>query len=347
MAVWLFGVAAMVFAMIIIGGLTRLTDSGLSMVHWQPVTGWLPPLSEDAWHRAFDAYRQFPEYQKINAGMTLAEFQGIFWLEYIHRLWGRLIGVAFAVPLLWFLIRGRVDRRLGLGLAGLFVLGAVQGVLGWWMVTSGLVDRPDVSQYRLVVHLSMALLIYALLLWLGLSLWPRKRMPDDEARGRLGSAAILGLVLVTALAGGFVAGLDAGLTYNTFPLMDGRLIPAGLFAYDPWYRSFFEDITTAQFVHRWLAVTTVAVIGVFWLTQRRSFSGRTAGRALGLLALATTVQAGLGIATLLLVVPVSLAALHQAGAVVLWTAALWFAFETRRKTAAAAGASATDGRRQP
>ena len=246
--IWLLLIAGMVFAMVVLGGITRLTQSGLSMVEWRPVTGWLPPLTQDAWQQAFAAYQKFPEYEKLNSGMTLAEFKGIYWLEYLHRLWGRFIGLAFALPFLFFLARGWIDRRLGWKLFGVFALGGAQGALGWYMVKSGLVDRPDVSQYRLVAHLGLAMLIYGYLLWVAFGLLapiaqPHRRRPGSPAP-RLGSH---GLVLVTVLAGGFVAGLDAGFAYNTFPLMDGELIPSQLFATTPSWRAFFEDVTTVQF----------------------------------------------------------------------------------------------------
>ncbi len=343
---WLFGVAAMVFVMIVIGGLTRLTESGLSMVHWRPVTGWLPPLSQAEWLAVFDAYRDTPEYLLVNAGMSLDQFKEIFWFEYIHRLWGRLIGLAFAVPCVLFLLRGWIGRAMVPRLVGLFVLGGLQGVLGWYMVQSGLVDRPDVSQYRLVAHLGAALLIYGALVWTALQLWcgdwPRRSAMASTARA--GTARPVGagppwrhamilvlFVTVTALSGGFVAGLNAGQVYNTFPLMDGELIPSLLFSAAPAYLSPFEDVTTVQFNHRVLALVTVALAVALWLRARRCNGSLPVSWATGAVAIAAVLQMGLGIATLLLMVPLGLAAVHQAGAVVLFTAALWATFACRRE----------------
>lgn len=333
---WLFAVAAMVFVMVVIGGLTRLTESGLSMVEWRPVTGWLPPLSDQAWEETFRAYQATPEYRKVNAGMSLAEFKGIFWLEYVHRLWGRLIGVAFAVPFAVFLARGWLDRRLAPRLALLFVLGALQGALGWFMVASGLVDRPDVSQYRLVAHFAAALLIYAALLWVALGLVVRTPPWNPSRPLARGILALGGLVVVTMLSGGFVAGTDAGYAHNTFPLMDGRLIPDGLFTVSPVYLNFFENITTVQFAHRLLAMTTLAAAITFWLVARTSPMPARARLAVHAVAAAAAGQVALGISTLVLVMPIALAALHQAVGVLLLTAVVWAAFELRPLAARAA-----------
>lgn len=328
-AFWLLAVAAMVFAMVVIGGLTRLTHSGLSMVDWKPVTGWFPPMTEAEWLAVFQQYQKFPEYREVNAGMTLAEFKGIFWLEFIHRLWGRLIGVAFAIPFVVFLLKGWIDRRLTPKLLLMFVLGGLQGVLGWYMVKSGLVDRPDVSQYRLTAHLGAALLIYAYMLWVAFGLLAPVAPPAPPRISRF-AAVLAAMVFVVALSGGFVAGLDAGFAYNTFPLMDGELIPEHLFAVTPLYLSFFEDVTTVQFTHRLLAIVTAALVGVFWFAASRAPLAPRARLASHVLLVAVGVQVTLGIATLLLIVPVPLASAHQAGAVVLLTAALWAAFEVRQ-----------------
>lgn len=330
-ALWLLGIAAMVFIMVVIGGLTRLTESGLSIVDWRPVTGWLPPLSEAEWLATFQAYRATPEYLHVNRGMTLAEFKGIFWLEYIHRLWGRLIGVAFFVPFVVFLAKGWIGRRLAPHLVVALVLGGLQGVLGWFMVKSGLIDRPEVSQYRLTAHLGAAILIYGYLLWLAWSLmWPRAfGGPAGTSAPWRGAIALTALVVVTILAGGFVAGLNAGLVYNTFPLMDGRLIPEGLFVTTPFWLSFFEDVTTVQFTHRVLALTTLVAVMAFWLTSLRWPLSREARLAVHALAIVATIQVGLGIATLLLAVPIALGVAHQAGGVLLFTAALLTVFQLR------------------
>lgn len=310
----------MVFAMVVLGGFTRLTESGLSMTGWRPVTGWLPPLSVDQWQIHFDAYRNSPEYQKINAGMSLDEYKEIFWLEYLHRLWGRVIGIAFALPFAFFLIKGWLNRPLILRLAFLLVLGGLQGAIGWWMVKSGLVDRPDVSQYRLATHLIMAFLIIAFALWTALDLLSKKACAVSSFTSGYASMIVV-VVFVTVFSGALVAGLNAGMIYNTFPLMQGQLFPPEGFAMTPWYKNFFEDLATVQFQHRMLAILSALLVLGFW------YAGRTlqpewrtrANVMLGVVAL----QVAMGISTLLLVVPIPLAAAHQAGAVLLLIAAIW------------------------
>ena len=334
-ALWLFAVVIMVFVMVIIGGLTRLTHSGLSMVNWEPLTGWIPPMNEADWQALFDDYKRFPEYEKINRGMTLDGFKEIFWLEFIHRVWGRVIGVVFLLPMVFFAARGWMRGRLLWRAIGLFVLGGLQGVMGWYMVMSGLVDRPDVSQYRLTAHFGLALIIIGYALWLAHGLLVQARgassvatMPTIARRLSWGLAV---LVLVTALSGGLVAGLDAGFAFNTFPDMNGAFIPDGFLGSTPAYMSLFEDIPTVQFDHRLLAKTTLLSVLAFWLYARRLPLSLAQRRAVGGLALAAVAQVGLGIATLLLVVPVSLASLHQGGAVVLFGLALWVALDLGRK----------------
>lgn len=331
-AFWLIGVALMVLVMVVIGGLTRLTESGLSIVEWRPFTGWIPPLSSADWQALFDEYRQFPEYQKVNFGMTLAEFQNIFWLEYIHRLWGRLIGLAFALPFIFFIATGRVDRRLAWRLAGLFVLGGLQGLLGWVMVKSGLVDRPDVSAYRLTAHLVLALAIYAALLWTGWSLLLADRRPARSAGGAL-TILPLAVIIPTLVFGGFVAGTNAGFAFNTFPTMDGEWVPADLLRLEPWWLNFFENIAAIQFAHRWLGITTLIVVVFVWWRLAGGVLDRRGLVARHLLLAAAVTQVALGLSTLLLVVPTSLAAMHQAGGVILLTAALWLRFVTRASAA--------------
>lgn len=328
-AYWLLGVAGMVFVMVIVGGVTRLTESGLSMVEWRPMTGWLPPLTEARWEDVFAAYRTSPEFREVNATMTLADFKGIFWLEYVHRLWGRLIGIAFVAPFLMFLMLRWVDWRLAYKLLLMLILGGLQGVLGWYMVKSGLVDRPDVSQYRLTAHLGAALLIYGYIVWVAWGLlFPR---PRDVAAsfGWAFSVALCALVFLTIMSGGFVAGLDAGFAYNTFPLMDGEFVPEHLFALSPMLVNFFEDITTVQFTHRVLAMTTFTLVVVFWFITRRNDASQPVRRASSILLGAVALQVTLGISTLVLFVPIPLAAAHQAMAVMLLTAALWTAFQLR------------------
>ena len=319
-ALWLLFCCGMIFLMVVIGGITRLTWAGLSITEWQPVTGILPPLSAAGWQAEFDKYQQIPQYKLLNAGMSLADFQTIYLWEYAHRLWGRLIGFVYALPFLWFLIRGRIPRRLIWPLAGIFALGAAQGALGWWMVESGLADRIEVSQYRLTAHLTLALVIYAATLWtaLGLLSAPSSAAPRLLRRG---AEIVLCLVGLTIIAGGFVAGLNAGLTYNTFPLMDGSFVPAGYAQLEPFIRNWFENVAAVQFDHRVLAMTTVASIVVLWVAGRRSALPSPANRALLALLAVALLQLVLGISTLLMVVPVPLAAAHQAGAVLLLTAA--------------------------
>ena len=312
--VWLLFMACAVAAMVSIGGITRLTESGLSMVEWRPLIGWLPPLSEAEWQRVFALYRETPEFRQVNFSIDLEGFRQIFWWEYVHRLWGRLLGVFFAVPLAWFWLRGRVDRRLRLRLLLLLALGALQGLIGWWMVRSGLSDRPDVSAVRLAVHLGMALVIFALLVWTLLD-----RIRPQEGRRSRSSWLLLGLIGVAIVSGALVAGNNGGLIYNSFPLMDGALLPADYRSAPSWAADALENPAAAQFHHRWLAVAALLAVVAAWLRA----GGRRARVAEHLLLAAVSLQAGLGLATLLAVVPLSLAALHQLGAVLLLAAALF------------------------
>ena len=327
---WLATSTAMVFLMVVIGGITRLTESGLSMAEWRPLIGWLPPLGAEEWERVFALYRETPEFRSRNAWMTLEDFQGIFWWEYIHRLWGRLIGVVFIVPLLALWWTGRLEPRLIPGLAALLVLGAVQGGIGWWMVTSGLVDDPAVSQYRLAVHLLIAFLIYGGLLWMLLSAARGRAKGGERSRGLQAlTAGLLVLVLVVVGSGALVAGLDAGLTYNTFPLMDGDFVPAGYAAFEPWWLNLFENIGSVQFNHRWLATGTAGLIlltALFGLGRAPTGRARLAFLCWGAMAV---LQVGLGILTLIHVVPIPLAALHQAGALLVLSLGLWALRELR------------------
>jgi len=330
LACWLLACCAMVFAMVVIGGITRLTHSGLSIAEWNPIMGAVPPLSHAEWQAQFELYRTTPQYRLENAGMTLGEFRTIFWWEYVHRLWGRLIAAVFLLPFLYFLWRGRIERRLAPKLAFLFVLGALQGALGWFMVMSGLAQGTSVSQYRLAAHLAAALVIYAYMLWLALDLlFPGEGTPPGmaAARPRLASKLLVAWIFLVAVSGAFVAGLHAGLVFNSFPLMDGRLVPAGLFPSSPWFASFFADVTTVQFDHRLLALLTLVLVILFRLSLGALDLAPRARRAADLLALMVLVQIGLGIATLLLVVPIPLAACHQAGALLLFTCAVWTAHE--------------------
>lgn len=322
--IWLLCLVVMVFGAVVLGGFTRLTGSGLSMVDWRPITGWLPPLHDAEWQAIFDLYRQTPQYRHINFDITVEGFKSIFWLEYVHRLWGRLMGVVFIVPFAWFILRGWLDRHLIPRIGALFVLGGLQGAIGWFMVSSGLVDVPDVSQYRLVAHLGAAMLIFVYMLWLCLTLLggEAKVEPLDEPLRPLARATswVIAWIALTMLAGGFVAGLDAGFTYNTFPLMDGRWIPEGAFGH---WRAPFEDVATVQFDHRVMATVAVVLVVVLWYRVHRTVIIPGVRRAYHALAVGVLLQACLGVVTLLLVVPTLLGAAHQALAFVLLGLSVW------------------------
>ena len=323
-AAWLFFCCGLIFLMVVVGGITRLTLSGLSITEWNPVIGIVPPLSPADWAAEFARYQQIPEYRAIHFAMGLDEFKSIYYWEYLHRLLGRLIGLAFAVPFIWFLAWRRLPRRLGPPLTGILLLGFLQGALGWYMVESGLADRVEVSQYRLVAHLALALAIYAAILWVALGIVRGFPFQEPSPGWRRAAEAVLVLVALTILAGGFVAGTRAGLTYNTFPLMDGRLVPAGYAQLHPLWLNWFENIAAVQFDHRVLADATVLAVFLLWAAGLRANPPKPAGKALHVLLAAAVLQAALGISTLLLVVPIPLAAAHQAGAVLLLTSAIIF-----------------------
>jgi cytochrome c oxidase assembly protein subunit 15 len=322
LAGWLFLICFMLLVMIVLGGTTRLTGSGLSIMEWAPLDGVLPPLSQAQWQHLFDLYRQIPQYRLLHEGFGLEGFRQIFWLEWIHRFWGRLIGIAFAGPLLWFWATGRIDRHLGWRLGVLFLLGGLQGAVGWFMVESGFAaDSTSVSADRLVVHLLLALVLYATILWTALSLI---RPPHDRPSNPLAGMAWLtvGLVALTIAAGGLVAGLHAGLIYNSFPLMEGRVIPPDYAALHPFLRNLTENLAAVQFDHRLLATLTALSALTTVLAGWRLVNESRVRRALLSLGLCVLTQYGLGVATLLNVVPLPLAAAHQAMAVLLLTAAL-------------------------
>ena len=321
---WLFLCWGLIFLMVVVGGITRLTLSGLSITEWKPVIGIVPPLSAADWAAEFARYQQIPEYRVVHFAMSLNEFKNIYYWEYLHRLLGRLIGVAFAVPFIWFLARRQLPRHLAPPLAGILLLGFLQGLLGWYMVKSGLADRVEVSQYRLTAHLALALAIYAAILWTALGLVRGSPFPDASAGWRRAAEAMLILVALTIVAGGFVAGTRAGLTYNTFPLMEGRLVPAGYAQLHPLWLNWFENIAAVQFDHRVLAVATLSIVFLLWAAGRRADLPKPARKALHALLAVAVLQVTLGISTLLLVVPIPLAAAHQAGAVLLLTAAIIF-----------------------
>ena len=322
-AIWLFVMAFLVAMMVVIGGVTRLTGSGLSMVEWRPLIGTLPPLSQAEWMRVFTLYQASPEYNDINYGMSLAEFKLIFFWEYFHRLWGRMLGIAFALPLAYFAFRKMIPQGYKLPLLVLLCLGGMQGVIGWWMVKSGLVSDPTVSQYRLATHLGMALFIYGMLLWTGFNLFYGKALrPSGHMMG------VVTIVAITIIAGAFVAGMDAGLLYNEYPLMGDGLVPIeygeeGLS--DP-----FENPAAAQFHHRWIAVLAVIGVLTLWRRANRIAHIRIRGIAVGAIVLG---QFTLGIITLLNGVPVWMGAAHQLGAVLLLGACLWCVHGLSQKSA--------------
>ena len=326
---WLFFVAFLVVAMVAVGGATRLTDSGLSITEWQPILGAIPPLNEADWQAALEKYREIPEYQLINKGMSLEAFQAIYWWEWAHRFLGRVIGLAYALPLAAFWFAGRIPPALRLAMLGVLALGGLQGFVGWYMVQSGLVERVDVSQYRLAMHLTLGFLILAALVRLAVAFLPsdpiaRLRPVGAGARwlGRLLWFAILTQVVL----GAFVAGTKAGLTYNTWPLMDGDLVPSGLWRLEPWYLNLSENITAIQFNHRTFAYV---VLGLSLVHAARLFAttDRVPAHWSGLaLTLMLFTQAGLGIWTLLAVdgaIPIGLGVAHQTVAALIFAVATW------------------------
>lgn len=331
-AVWLLCCCLLVFSMVVLGGVTRLTGSGLSMVSWRPVSGVIPPLSETEWSAEFERYKASPEYQKINRGIGLDRFKQIFWFEYAHRLLGRSVGIVFLIPFLYFLFRRRIDGALSAKLVFLFVLGGLEGLLGWYMVKSGLVDKPHVSQYRLTAHLAAAILIYGYMLWVALGLWfERERAPVDAAAVRGPAKLITALIVLTTLSGGFVAGLKAGLIHNTFPKMGGQWIPDGLLLMQPPLVNLFENPVTAQFNHRLLAmIASFSILALWFHGRRRVLPSRVRMGYHALVAVAI-VQVALGVTTLLFRVPVATAAAHQGGALVLFSVAVYLNHALRRR----------------
>lgn len=312
---WLFAVATLVFIMVVVGGITRLTESGLSIVEWKPITGAIPPLTEQAWQEAFEGYKKIPEYTELNRGMTLEAFKHIFFWEYLHRLLGRLIGVAFALPLLWFWVMGAVPQGYKGRLLGLLVLGGMQGVVGWWMVSSGLTERTDVSHIRLAIHLTLALAIIAALIWTALDLRVgRAKMT------RLGAATLLAL-LIQLLLGAFVAGLNAGYAYDTWPLMGDSFFPEGVQWLKPLWANFIDNPIVVQFVHRWWAFVVLAAVIVI-ARRAKKMGNRRASIAIHS---AVGTQILLGIATLMTGVNLHVAVTHQAVGALLVMATAWCA----------------------
>jgi len=313
---WLYFLAALVLLMVMVGGATRLTDSGLSITEWKPISGTIPPLSLEDWNAEFDAYRQIPEYQLINKGMSLEEFKGIFWWEWGHRFLGRVIGLVFLFPFLVFLVQRRLDWKLAPALTGLFLMGGFQGFLGWWMVSSGLSERVDVSQYRLAAHLGAACILFMSLIWVARRLRPSNVLWVQKGWRPL-IVLLLVVVFIQIIAGAFVAGLDAGFSHNTWPLMDGRFIPSGLAMLDPVWLNIFENIITVQFNHRMVAYLIFAiVVGLTWHAWAKTQFDGVHGWMLTI-AILTVLQVVLGIITLIYVVPLHLGLAHQVTAFVL------------------------------
>lgn len=327
-AIWLLICCGLVFAMVVLGGVTRLTGSGLSMAEWRPIMGILPPLSDIEWQRVFDVYKQTPEFMLVNTDMDVDSFKGIFWLEYWHRLLGRLLGFAFSLPLVYFVIRKYISWRQLPWYLLMLALGGAQGLIGKVMVASGQVDAPHVSPYRLVAHLSAAFLVYGMMFWRALSLLQTSESSDPHPWYKRAYALTM-LIAVTILSGGFVAGLKAGLIYNTFPKMGDAWIPQGIAALDPFLRNLTENMTTVQFDHRLLAISTFVAIVIFCTQARKAALPARAAKASTALLHTGTLQIALGIATLLLSVPTFLAVTHQAVALLLLTVAVFLSHSLR------------------
>ncbi|TFF27475.1 heme A synthase [Jiella endophytica] len=318
--VWLYAVALVLFALVLVGGATRLTESGLSITEWKPIHGVIPPLSAAEWQEEFDLYKRIPQYEQMNRGMDLGGFKTIYWWEWSHRLLARGVGFVFALPLAFFWLTGRLELFLKPRLVGLLCLGGLQGAVGWWMVASGLSERTEVSQYRLATHLTIACIIYAATLWVARGLKPRADFAAAPRNAQRLAVAIVVLALLQIYLGGLVAGLRAGLIYNTWPLMDGALVPSGLFSMEPLWRNVFENVLTVQFVHRCgaylLLAATLVHAGLLW----RAAPATRHARGAVILCLIVIAQAAIGITTLLMVVPLDLALMHQAGGLIVLAA---------------------------
>jgi cytochrome c oxidase assembly protein subunit 15 len=328
--IWLYGLAAFVLLIVVVGGITRLTESGLSITSWKPISGVIPPLNQAEWEAEFEAYKQIPQYTVLNSWMSLDDFKYIFFWEWLHRLLARALGLVFLVPFAVFLFQKRLSRDLALPLFGLFILGGFQGALGWWMVSSGLTELTSVSQYRLAAHLSAAALLFTALVYVARSLTPG-RVPGRVTGFHISTAVLLlVLVLLQIGAGAFVAGLDAGMGYQTWPLMDGAIIPDGMLIMDPAWRNFFENALTVQFIHRGIAYFIVAYVG--WLIWKRYKDGGLGAVHAWLprIGVAVVLQVMLGIATLLSGVNIDLAVSHQALAFILAGLAVTYIADLRR-----------------
>lgn len=321
---WLYFVLLLLVALVVVGGATRLTDSGLSITQWKPIHGVIPPLSEAEWEEELELYRQIPQYQQINKGMSLEEFKFIFWWEWVHRLLARGVGFVFALPLVFFWATGRIEKGLGPKLVGLLALGGLQGFVGWWMVASGLVERTDVSQYRLAIHLTLACVIFLAIMVVARGLAPHTEPPADKGTQSFAGLLVLA-ILMQVFLGGLVAGTDAGLSYNTWPLMDGAIIPGDLFIQEPWWRNLFENPKTVQFVHRLGAYALFVLALWHMIAARRRLPGTTHARRALVLFHLVLVQAAIGVITLVMVMPLHWALLHQGFALIVlgFAAAHW------------------------
>ena len=332
-AYWLLTGCFLILCMIVIGGITRLTGSGLSIVEWKLIMGVLPPFSETEWQSTFEKYKQFPQYKMINFEMALDEFKSIFWWEYIHRMWGRLIGIVFIIPFLYFLYKKWINKLLLNKLLILFTLGAIQGIIGWWMVKSGLVNKPNVSAYRLTVHLLLAAITLCYAFWLALELLypltPNKN-PLNKLAKKL-SYGITCLIFIQIIYGGFMAGLKAGLFYPTFPKIKGQWIPDGLWVMDPIWINLCENITTVQFIHRSLGILLALLIPYFWFNSKKLVMHNSTKVALHVMFVVILIQVTLGILTLLYGVPILLASLHQVFAILLLTSSIYINYQMKEK----------------
>jgi cytochrome c oxidase assembly protein subunit 15 len=332
---WLLICLFLIFAMVVLGGVTRLTGSGLSMVNWHPIHGTIPPLTSVEWDEEFSFYQQSPEFQKINRNMNVDDFKTIFWYEYSHRMLGRFIGLVFFIPFVFFWLQKKIKPGLAPKLLTMFVLGGFQGLLGWYMVKSGLVSNPHVSQYRLTAHLVSAILIFSFILWTWLDLrYPKIAKTNQNHQVNRWyplSFGLLALVLLTIVSGGFVAGMKAGLIYNTFPLMGGQWIPEGISALSPWYMNLFENKVTAQFGHRVLAIGTAILLFAWYIKGRNRFDNVRLTRSFKWIGMMVIIQVSLGLFTLLYNVPIPVASMHQAGALLLFSAMLINVHALRRQ----------------
>ena len=328
--IWLYAMAAFVLLMVVVGGITRLTESGLSITSWKPISGTIPPLNDAQWQAEFEAYQQIPQYEVNNSWMTVDDFKVIFFWEYLHRLLGRVLGLLFAVPFLVFLVQKRFTPQLAWPLFGLFILGGFQGALGWWMVSSGLTELTSVSQYRLAAHLTAAALLFVALVYVPRSLEPGRVTGRVHSRNIGWATVLLVLIILQIAAGAFVAGLDAGMGYNTWPLMDGAIIPDGLGVMQPFWRNLFENNLTVQFIHRGIAYLIVAYLAVMLWRQHRAGGFAGVHGWLPRLGILVLLQVVLGIATLLTAVPISLAVGHQALALMLAGVTIAYIADLRR-----------------